>query len=225
VASAALCILIGWSVWTPHRMNARLSDGIMRVVVIGDSVAHGAGDESGRGIARCLDSELQQRGVRNAPSVNYGVNGARTFDVLRRLRNAPLVKTADMVIVSIGGNDLYGDSMARLRAAVWPEHARRRALAGVSAVVRRVHALNPSARIVLLGLYNPYRQSGIAPFLDAQINRWDACLIARFAEDPHVIVVRIADLLRSAGRLSPLDHFHPSAAGYALIAARIAPTL
>jgi lysophospholipase L1-like esterase len=54
---------------------------------------------------------------------------------------------------------------------------------------------------------------------------WDAMLIRRFAADPNVTVIRIADLFATRDRLSPIDHFHPSAAGYALIAARIAPVL
>ncbi|HSP13388.1 MAG TPA: hypothetical protein VLV78_01400 [Thermoanaerobaculia bacterium] len=53
---------------------------------------------------------------------------------------------------------------------------------------------------------------------------WDSQLIARFARDGSVDVVRIADLFAFTERLSSSDHFHPGAAGYALIAQRIAAT-
>jgi lysophospholipase L1-like esterase len=56
------------------------------------------------------------------------------------------------------------------------------------------------------------------------VARWDARLIARFADDRAVDVVRVADLFEYTARLSPVDHFHPGAAGYALIAARVAST-
>ena len=49
------------------------------VVVLGDSVARGAGDESGRGIAGVL-ATISQTNV-----VNLGVNGARTRNVLQLL--------------------------------------------------------------------------------------------------------------------------------------------
>lgn len=202
-----------------------LNDGVLRVVVIGNSVAHGAGDESGRGIEGSLDRELRNRGVRFAPAVNYGIDGARTFHALRLLRNAPLVAAADAVIVSIGGNDLYGDSFARLQSMLSPGTAMNRTIGSVTTLVHRIHALNPAARIILLGLYNPYRRSAIASFLDRQVNTWDSRLIARFAADRNVTVVRIVDLLQSADRLSSIDHFHPSALGYSLIAARVAAML
>ena len=190
--------------------------GPLRILVIGDSVAHGAGDESGRGIAGALSQNLSHAAV-----ANYGINGARTIDVLRAMTSFP-IETADVIVMSIGGNDLYGDSLARLASVLWPEHAMRRTVARVGAIVSRIHTRNASARVLLLGLYDPYRPN---TFLDRAVNQWDALLISHFAADPAVTVIRITDLLRDAKRLSPIDHFHPSAAGYALIAARIAPAL
>ena len=90
----------------------------------------------------------------------------------------------------------------------------------VAAIVTRLHTINPEARIYLLGLFDPYR----LPELDRQVAIWDSSLIARFAEDADVDVVRIADLFIYTLRLSSLDHFHPGAAGYAAIATRIAST-
>ena len=90
----------------PHARAA----GTPRIVVVGDSVAHGAGDESGRGIAGNLVWQL------NAVVSNLGINGARTTDVLRLLQTAAArqaISDADAVVLSIGGNDLYGDSIAR----------------------------------------------------------------------------------------------------------------
>src|SRR5205085_11817580 len=94
----------------------------LHVVVIGDSVAHGAGDESGRGIAGVLGTML------HVPVGNFGINGARTTDVLRAMTKMP-IETADAVIVSIGGNDLYGDRLARIASTLWPGHAMRRTAA------------------------------------------------------------------------------------------------
>jgi lysophospholipase L1-like esterase len=190
--------------------HARLNDGVRRIAVLGDSVARGAGDERGRaGIAGRLGA------------ANFGVDGARTrvvLDVLRRTDVGVSLRSADVVVVSIGGNDLFGDGAARLLTLLAPARAMERTINRVAAIVDRIHAVNPAARIVLLGLYNPYR----TPFLDEQIALWDSRLIARFARDREVDVVRIADLFAYTARFSPIDHFHPSAEGYALIAARVA---
>jgi lysophospholipase L1-like esterase len=168
------------------------------VAVIGDSLAHGLTLEA----------------------TNLGINGARTWNVLKLLRTRAaesVIRRAGAVVVSIGGNDLYGDARARLFSTLCPSATMHLALLRVDAIVRRVHALNPAARVILLGLYDPYRQ----PFLDQQVNNWDGRLILHFAADRRVTVIRIADLFLTHDRLSPIDHFHPSAEGYALIAARI----
>lgn len=214
-ALAAACTIWSLMIATQVRVResldaarARLDDGVRRIAVLGDSVAHGAGDESGRaGIAGRLGA------------ANFGVDGARThgvLDVLRRADVGAVLRSADIVVVSIGGNDLFGDGAARFLTRLAPARAINR----IAAIVDRIHAANPAARVVLLGLYNPYR----TPFLDQQVALWDARLIARFARDREVDVVRIADLFAYTARLSPIDHFHPSAEGYALIAARISAT-
>ncbi|HEY8182223.1 MAG TPA: GDSL-type esterase/lipase family protein [Thermoanaerobaculia bacterium] len=204
--------------------NSIWADDVIRVAVLGDSVAHGAGDESNHGIAGFLDRELASRGVHFAPTANLGINGARTRDVLRLLKTSyaqKLVRIADTVVVSIGGNDLYGDTLSRAMVLFCADCAMQAVLARTELVVHRIERINPSARIILLGLYDPYRQRS----LDRLVNRWDSRLIMRFAEDSAVDVVRIADIFSSRDSLSPRDHFHPSTAGYALIAARIAPVL
>ena len=185
---------------------------VRRVVIVGDSVARGAGDESGLGIGGYL------RGVSVA---NVGIDGARTFTVLRHLRSRGVrdaVRGADAVVVSIGGNDLFGDTRARLWSTFAPSVSMWRASLRVRRVVSAIRRENANARIYLIGLYNPYR----AKWLDPHIARWDARLIAMFAETRGVTVIRVADVLAGAGMLSPIDRFHPSAKGYRRIAERVA---
>jgi len=198
------------------------SGGRPQIVVLGDSVAHGAGDEHGLGISGWLARYT------NMPITNLGVNGARTANVRALLRD-PLaqlqVRAASVIVLSIGGNDLYGDSIAQIVASVFPNIEQEITIAKVHSVVASIRRLNPTARIDVLGLYNPYRHSTLAAWLDEQVNRWDARLIWSFAASPHVNIVRIADLLQRDDRISPLDRFHPASAGYSLIASRIASAM
>jgi lysophospholipase L1-like esterase len=169
-----------------------------RIVVIGDSVAHGL-----------------------APSLhatNLGINGARTRNVLTLLPTVqPILRSATTIVVSIGGNDMYGDNTARLFTTIWPSMAMHRTLDRIESIVAQLHRINPAARVFLLGLYDPYHR----PDLDKQVALWDSRLIARFAGDARVQVIRIADLFMGNDRLSATDHYHPSAEGYRLIAARV----
>ncbi len=126
--------------------------------------------------------------------------------------------------MSIGGNDLYGDSLARLLTTLWPWYQRERTLSRVASLVAHVREINPGARIYILGLYNPYQASRAGRWIDVQVNLWDGALIQRLSEMRGVTVIRIADVLARADRLSPIDHFHPGTLGYAAIARRIADT-
>ena len=236
-APAALAAMVALAALRLHTLSVeqehlaearrRIADGVMRLVIIGDSVAHGAGDESGSGISGDLDRILRARGIAFVPTLNLGINGARTYAIenLLRLRSTVnAMRLCDAVIVSIGGNDLFGDRISQWRSFLLPALAMRSALNQVDQIVAQIRRVNPAARVYLLGLYNPYRNSAGAHFLDRQIAMWDSRLIARFADQLNVDVVRIADLFAFTSRLSSLDHFHPSQEGYALIAQRIAAT-
>ena len=210
------------------RTRRALNDGVLRVVVLGDSLARGAGCERGLGLAGSLERQLAAAGAGTATVANLGLNGARTFNVrglLARTPARPAVRAADVIVLSIGGNDLYGDPAARLLAALLPGRSQHVTVRKVERVVGAVRKVNPAAHIYLLGLYNPYRRSSHGAWLDRQVNLWDARLITAFAAARGVTVVRICDLLDRDDRISSVDHFHPGSAGYAAISARIAGSI
>lgn len=189
------------------------------IVLLGDSLAHGAGDERGLGLGGNLAREL---GVH---VVNAAVNGSRTWNldaILARREVATAVRGADAIVVSIGGNDLFGDRRAQLLAALVPRLMMEMTLDRMAVIVGRLHALNGRARVIVLGLYNPYRGTDAGRKLEPLVGVWQSKLFARFADDRRVTVLAIADLFARRNRLSPIDHFHPSGEGYALIARRIA---
>lgn len=218
VLGFVVCATVAISIGTSDFPTPRGS----HVVVLGDSVAHGAGDERGLGISGWLSRYA------GLPVINLGLNGARTANVRAMLRDRSTqsqVRSASLIVLSIGGNDLYGDSIARVFARLLPNVDQELTILKVHSVVASLRRLNPTARIDILGLYNPYHHSTLAAWLDKQVNRWDARLIWSFADSPSVNVIRIADLLRHDDRVSPIDHFHPGSAGYSLIASRIVSSM
>ena len=197
---------------------AHASSPIRHILILGDSLARGAGDETGRGIAGALAT------LTHASVENLGINGGRTANVLRQLARPDTraaVRRAQLIVVSVGGNDLFGNSFERLGSMIAPSVASSIVASRVSRVITRVHEENPSAQIVLLGLYNPYRETKVAGWIDAQIARWDGRIINLFASVRAVNVIRIADLIDERNAISPVDHYHPSALGYRAIAERI----
>jgi lysophospholipase L1-like esterase len=199
----------------------------LHVVALGDSLAYGAGDETGEGIAGRLDDELQSRGVRSVETVNLGVNGAQTGDVLSRLKQERIRKSvakADAVVLSIGANDLFRSAHSREEILRAPFAIAERILGRIETIVAQIHEINPDARVLLLGGYNPVPAHQWAPTINQYLGLWDTALASRFEADDRVAVVRMADIV-TPQRLSRYDSFHPGAAAYREAAKRIAEML
>jgi len=196
-------------------------------VILGDSLARGAGDERGLGISGRLDEELRRRGIRARRTYNLGVNGARTADLLRQLESPnvqQLLRDANVIVVSIGGNDLWGGNDWRNASPSNAEEAMNGVLARIETAIERIRAANPRARIFFIGLYNPFVSNPEGAKLSSLVNRWNARLLGRFGNDPNFTLVATADLFSHHDRLS-VDRFHPGGEGYGLIARRIAESV
>ncbi len=196
-------------------------------IILGDSLARGAGDSTGLGIGGRLDGELKRRSVPARETVNIAVNGARTPDLLRQLESANvrrLLGEANVIILSIGGNDLWGGNNWREATPPDPEAAMDQVIEQIEQIVKIVRAQNPTARVFLIGLYNPFRTTPVGPKLTSLVTRWNARVSERFSGDPNFTVVQTADIFSHHDRLS-VDRFHPGGEGYALIARRIADAI
>lgn len=197
------------------------------VVAIGDSLAYGAGDETGEGIAGRLDDELRARGVANAAAINLGVNGAQTGDVLARLKQQRVrqaVARADAIVLSIGANDLFRSNTSRDEILRAPFEIAERILSRIATIVAELHKINPNARVLVLGGYNPVPRHQYAAMINQYLGLWDIALAARFEKDERVAVVKMNDIV-TPQRLSRYDSFHPGAAAYREAAKRIAGML
>jgi lysophospholipase L1-like esterase len=203
--------------------------GVIVPIVLGDSLARGTGDETGLGIGGRLADDLKARGATVKPVVNLAVNGAHSPELLKMLDShnvRVLLGQANVVIISIGGNDLWGGGTDwRAAASIRdPEAVMQPVLDRITKIVAIVREANPKARIFLIGLYNPFVATPFGANLSAMVTRWNAREAERFAGDTNLTVVPTADIFSHHDRLS-FDRFHPSDEGYALIARRIADAL
>jgi lysophospholipase L1-like esterase len=206
-----------------RRVDAGAPAGTIAPIILGDSLARGTGDESGLGIGGRFVDDLRQRHIKTNNIVNLAINGARTGDLLQQLQSPNvrvLLAQSNVIIVSIGGNDLWGDNW-RNAAPREPEMIMGNVLTLIGRAVASIRDANPKARIFVIGLYNPFVTAPMGTMLTPFINEWNAKLIEKFARDPNLVVVQTADLFQWRDRLS-LDRFHPGDEGYALIARRIA---
>lgn len=208
-------------------LPAAPATGTMHVALVGDSLAFGAGDESGKGIGGRLEPELRSRGIKSIVTTNFGVTGATTRDLNAALRKPAVreaVARAHAVVISAGANDLratlLGEEPLRSPLIIAGE-----VLDNIEAIVAEVRRVNPKARILILGGYAPIANDRAAVLLEPLVAMWDAALLARFADDPLVSLVRMSDIVDRPERLSKVDSFHPAGEAYQETARRIADLL
>ncbi len=216
---------------TPVEINTNVSTAttpakVIAPLIVGDSLARGMGDDSGLGIGGRLVTELHARHVPSNNIVNLGVSGARSTDLLHQLESPGVrrvLSEANVIIVSIGGNDLWGDNF-RNGPPANPEKTMESVLERIGEVVHIVRTTSPHARVFVIGLYNPFINAPFGHMLDPAVHHWNAKLIDRFADDALVTIVQTSDIFAYNDRLSA-DRFHPSGDGYERIARRIADAI
>lgn len=201
-------------------------DGI-RVLLLGDSLARGVGDLSGRGVGGALEDELQDRMEQPVELINLAISGAVTFDLHEQIDRPGIqrmIRDADVLVISIGGNDLFRPRLGALEPPDSAEEDLELLVEPVAVTIEALLAIDPTNRVFLIGLYNPFEREPRGAELSRLVTLWNAGLMKRLAFEPRVTVVQTADLFTGHDRLSA-DRFHPGSEAYRLIGRRIADAL
>lgn len=210
-----------------------LEDGNYRIVAVGDSLAKGTGDTTGQGFARRTAALLDQKDDKEVRFLNnLGINGMTTRQLLNELEEPGVqyvLKEANIILLSIGANDLFQGGEALQMGSGVPDSAAAfdEALPGaverLGEILNMLRSINPSARIVYIGLYNPFgdieelREAG-----NQGITDWNARAAEMIAETENMTLTPTFDLFqRNPGAYLSFDHFHPNSIGYERIAERI----
>jgi len=212
----------------PRRAEKPVKTGMKRLLlVLGDSLARGTGDESGRGFALDVLDAVRRRGP--ADVANLAVNGAESADVRELVSSEhvrSLATSADWILLSVGGNDL---SHAAPRGAGSPVEAledvgkaRARMIANLREILAELRKAGRDTPIYVIGLYDPFIEEKPAARAGASvILSWNAAVAETALSFPNVFVVPTFDLFYGRPDRLAADHFHPNREGYELIARRI----
>jgi lysophospholipase L1-like esterase len=208
-----------------------LRNGERLLLVLGDSLARGTGDETGRGFAVDVLEAIRKRGP--AQLANLGVNGAESTDV-RAVADMPNVRrlaaSAEAILVSAGGNDLSHavtrDLSSPAQAAARIEKARETYGANLRAILTGLREANSRCPIVVIGLYDPFGTAGPEGGVGRSVllDWFDTAERAALSASD-VRVVPTFDLFDGRPDRLGADRFHPNSKGYALIADRILQVL
>lgn len=89
------------------------TDGVVNIVVLGDSLAKGTGDNSGAGFVKRAAAILSKDGLKANVLGNLGINGLTTAGLQSKLEEEGVqyaLRQANTIFISIGGNDLFRGS-------------------------------------------------------------------------------------------------------------------
>jgi lysophospholipase L1-like esterase len=205
------------------------------ITAIGDSLAKGTGDDTGNGFSRKTVQLLTKQGKESKLVNNLGINGLTTKALLPMLDESGVqygLKQAGIIILSIGGNDLFAGAQSYQNSGELPTEAEMDAAVKTSGenfkkIVSKLKKINPDAQLVYVGLYNPFADlKDVKEAGDRAVANWNLNVLDTMNQYPGTIVIPTYDLFTSnLGRYLSGDHFHPNSDGYQMIADRIVQSI
>ncbi|MEO3944465.1 GDSL-type esterase/lipase family protein [Gorillibacterium sp. CAU 1737] len=210
----------------------------IHILAVGDSLTRGLGDTTGKGgyVDRVKEG-LKTKLDKDTFVWNFAISGSKTEDLLQQLEGSSqaipeAARKANVILVSIGGNDLFQMGVTDPEAAANAgqltldyaavEAQLPAAFQRLEDSLTKLSQLNPNARIVYVMFYHP--------FLDYDKERVGALLVQHWYAKAfeianrlgNVTVVPTFDLFdQTPQKYLYTDHFHPNAEGYARIAERV----
>jgi beta-glucosidase len=187
-------------------MNARVKQGHVDLIFIGDSITHGW--ESG-------GQSVWQKfyGKRNA--VNLGISADQTSHVLWRLDHGNIDGISPKLAVIMIGTNNAGNE---------PRQSPEQIASGVKAIIDRLQAKLPETKILLLAIFPRGADKNDAV---RQVNAKANALIAKFGDDKSVFYLDINSKFLNADETLSTDimpdRLHPNAKGYQIWAEAIEP--
>ncbi|AZK47263.1 GDSL-type esterase/lipase family protein [Paenibacillus lentus] len=204
---------------------------VLNVAAIGDSLSKGTGDDTGKGFARRFVELIVEQGKDSKLVNNLGINGLTTAGLMALLDEKGVqysLSQADIIILSIGGNDLFDgagnmQSGGRMPTESELEQTVTQASKQLGMIADKILELNPEAQLVYISLYNPFSDlPGMRKIGDEAVSRWNHTVTDVFQERERTLVVPTFDLFTyNSQKYLSSDHFHPNGIGYQMIAERI----
>ena len=199
------------------------ADEALNYVVLGDSIGWGAGvlnsDEA------CFGKIVADTAGFNFK--NDAVNGYRTADLIKHLGKDKIkadVAAADIISISIGGNDfLRGDMAQLIEEANKGDYSRFDSIAdefykNFCTIIKTIKEINPDAVILMQTLYNPGADS-IKAVYQQGADRLNAGYRKYLADNPKAYeLLEVADAFVGHPEYVAADYIHPSAQGNVVIA-------
>jgi lysophospholipase L1-like esterase len=200
-----------------------------KVLLLGDSIAKGTGDENSKGFAGYLPDYFKNSTAKDILVENAGIDGLESIGLLEQLQSQKLDKTladSDFILISIGGNDVR--RILSLNDLAKEDQFKVRLdsyLANIKQTMKSLRKANPNSIVIFLGLYNPYEKANSVEDIRL-LNTWNYDTQQLVEQDGKGIFIPTSDLLKfNLGRYISKDGLHPNSAGYQAISNRISKSV
>jgi lysophospholipase L1-like esterase len=197
------------------------------IVALGDSLTRGTGDIEGKGYIGYLVEELEDKTSEKITLQNLGVKGYRSEQLVNQLQQTGVkdqLKNADLILITIGGNDLFqsGQTIMDLNLSNI-DTLRQQYLKNLEKIIVDLRVLNKEATIFFVGLYNPFIDLNDAAIMTTAVRQWNFETSELLDKHPQTVFVPTFDLFQlKVNDYLYTDKFHPNTKGYKLIAERVA---
>ena len=202
----------------------------LTIVALGDSLTRGTGDETGKGYVGDLIDEIKEKTKKPIQLTNLGINGQTSNQLRKQVQQTEVarqIQKADMVLVTIGGNDLFRggqgltDYSSKNITAIEKKY-----LDNLKFILEQIRKNNKTANVFFIGLYNPFIELDQGKEMSKVVRHWNYDSAEVSASFSKVVFVPTFDLFElKVNDYLYSDKFHPNSKGYRLIAERVASLL
>ena len=183
---AAIILLLGYHLFFSSRPAKKAAILGKTIICFGDSLTFGTGASKGMDYPSHLSKMIGR------PVINAGVPGDTTTAALQRLEQDVLTRAPDVVLITLGGNDLKNGI------------AKDIAFKNLKIIVDSIQ--NQGARVIIGGLKFPLRDRGFGKAYEELADQTGAILI------PNIL-----DGIMGQRKLMS-DPIHPNDGGYRMVA-------
>ena len=199
------------------------------ILVMGDSLARGTGDEKGNGFGNDFAKLWKAKTNKPIKVTNLGVNGDTSSGLLNIVTSEQTkdnIVNSDIIIISIGGNEVKNFKNTDLTALTADSKtALNNYLNNVKTIFKTIRNENKNSLVVFIGLYNPFGQN-ITDDKIRFLEQWNYQTDELVSQDTNSIFIPTYDLFKyNLQDYMAADNFHPNSTGYEAISKRMFESL
>ena len=206
----------------------KLDSNSYNILVMGDSLGRGTGDETNNGFANDFSKLWKNKTKKNIEVTNIAVNGdvsSGLLNIVKSKQTLQYIQDSNMIFISIGGNEIKNfKNSSTASAAVQTDSLKtveNRYMKNLSDVFKLIRSRNENSVIVFIGLYNPFGNELTQDKLEV-LNEWNYKTDQLVSSDDNGVYVPTYDLFKyNFGNYLAADNFHPNSAGYEAISKRM----